>query len=391
MSFYQSFLLALKSLTTSKMRAFLTMLGIIIGVAAVIVITGLGNGMQNYMTDMFEGMGTRTLNITLTGRGSNRTVSADRMYEIADENSDLVACISPKVTVSGLVRCNNENMSSAITGVGEDYLSVNAWTLACGRFIQYFDISARKKVCVVGSYYQSDEVFAGGALGQSLKVNGEIYNIVGVVEEISDSTESSTDDMVLIPYSNATKFSRNATISSYIAAAANDDVVIEAKEKIEQELYEVFLDEDLYFVLSMTQILDTMNEMMDIVVGILAGIAGISLAVGGIGIMNIMLVSVTERTREIGIRKALGAKPRDIKSQFIIEAGTTSAIGGILGIVTGIALAGTVGPMFDITAVPKLDSVMLAFGISVGIGIVFGFLPANKAAKLNPIDALRHD
>lgn len=391
MSFYQSFLLALKGLATSKMRAFLTMLGIIIGVAAVIIITGLGNGMQNYMNEQFEGLGTRTLTINLTGRGSNRTIDVDRMYEIVQENSDLVAYISPNVSVGGLVRCNNENMSSSITGVGEDYLSVNAWTLAQGRFIQYFDISARKKVCVVGSYYQSEEVFAGNALGQTIKINGEMYNIVGIVEEIADSSESSTDDMVLIPYSNATKFSRNATISTYTAAAATDDTVIAAKEKFEEELYKVFLDEDLYVVISMTEILDVMNEMMDIVVGILAGIAGISLAVGGIGIMNIMLVSVTERTREIGIRKALGAKQHDIKSQFIIEAGTTSAIGGVMGIIIGVALAGVVGGAFGIAAVPKVDSIALAFGISVGIGIVFGFLPANKAAKLNPIDALRHD
>lgn len=391
MSFFQSFLLALKGLSTSKMRAFLTMLGIIIGVAAVIVITGLGNGMSNYITDQFEGMGTRTLTVMLTGRGSNRTVSVDDMYEIAEENSDLIAYISPKVSVSGMVRCNNENMYSSVTGVGEDYLGVNAWTLASGRFIQYFDISARKKVCVVGSYYQSDEVFGGDAVGQTLKINGEIYTIVGVIEEISDSTESSTDDMVLIPYSNATKFSRNSTISSYTAAAASDDTVIAAQEKIEEELYDVFMDEDLYTVSSMTEILDTMNEMMDIVVGILAGIAGISLAVGGIGIMNIMLVSVTERTREIGIRKALGAKQRDIKSQFIIEAGTTSAIGGVLGIIIGIAMASVVGTAFGITAVPSVDSIALAFGISVGIGVLFGFLPANKAAKLNPIDALRYD
>ena len=391
MNFGQSFLLALKGISTGKMRAFLTMLGIIIGVAAVIVITGLGNGMQVYMEEQFDGMGTRTLNINLTGRGSNRTVSVDKMYEIADENSNLIAFISPKVSVGGQVRCVNTNMSSSITGVGEDYLDINVWKLSSGRFIQYFDISSRKKVCVVGSYYETDEVFGGAAVGQHLKINGELYNIVGVIEEIADSTEGSTDDMVLIPYSNATKFSRNATISSYVASATSDDTVLDAKDVIEDELYKIFLNDDFYMVISMTEILDIFNEMMDIVVGILTGIAGISLLVGGIGIMNIMLVSVTERTREIGIRKALGAKQRDIKSQFIIEAGTTSALGGVIGIIIGIACAGVAGKAFGITAVPKVDSIALAFGISVGIGIIFGFLPANKAAKLNPIDALRHD
>lgn len=391
MSFGQCFLLALKGISTGKMRAFLTMLGIIIGVASVIIITGLGNGMQVYMTEQFDGMGTRTLNITLMGRGSNRTVSVDRMYEIAQENSELISCISPKVTVNGQVRCLNENMSSSVTGVGEDYLDLNVWKLSSGRFIQYFDIASRKKVCVVGSYYESADVFAGPAVGKQLKINGELYSIVGVIEEVADSTESSTDDMVLIPYSNATKFSRNATINSYVAMASGDDTVISAKKAMEKELYSIFQNEDLYTVFSMTEILDVFNEMMDIVVGILAGIAGISLLVGGIGIMNIMLVSVTERTREIGIRKALGAKQRDIKSQFIIEAGTTSALGGVVGIILGIALAGVVGGAFGVTAVPKVDSVALAFGISVGIGILFGFLPANKAAKLNPIDALRHD
>ncbi|MBQ9922024.1 MAG: ABC transporter permease, partial [Clostridia bacterium] len=210
MNFGQSFLLALKGISTGKMRAFLTMLGIIIGVASVIIITGLGNGMQVYMTEQFDGMGTRTLNITLMGRGSNRTVSVDRMYEIADENSDLISCVSPKVTVNGQVRCLNQNMYSSVTGVGEDYLDLNVWRLSSGRFIQYFDIASRKKICVVGSYYESGDVFGGPAVGQQIKINGELYSIVGVIEEVADSTESSTDDMVLIPYSNATKFSRNA-------------------------------------------------------------------------------------------------------------------------------------------------------------------------------------
>ena len=393
MGITQSFILAVKSIVQSKMRSFLTMLGIIIGVGSVIMIVSLGNGMTDSVNETFEGLGTETISVNLMGRGSTRSISDDEIYEFAKENSDTIRAVTPTVSVSASVKNGSESISSAtVTGVGEDYLTVKSQNLKSGRFIQYIDIKYRKNVCVVGSYYDSKEVFGGSALGNEIKINGNIYKIVGVLDEITDSEdEDGSDNVVLIPYSNASKLARNAGISSYTFIAQSKDMVEEAKNTINQNLYDVYEDEDAYMILAMADMIDSVNDIMGTMVLVIACIAGISLLVGGIGIMNIMLVSVTERTREIGIRKSLGAKPRDIRGQFVIEAATTSLIGGLLGMLMGFIGANFVAKLLDMKMSVSAGSVILAVGISVGVGILFGYLPANKAAKLNPIDALRYE
>lgn len=394
MGLTQCFIMALKSLSTSKMRAFLTMLGIIIGVAAVILIMSMGNGMQLYINDMFAELGTTTITVSITGRGSTRTVSVDDMYEFYAENEESFECMSPSVSVSGQVRTtvDSETYRPSISGASEEFLDVKKQELASGRMIAYADIINNKKVCVVGAFY--GYLYGEDAVGSYIKINGDKYTIIGVLEETDDKTdESGADNFVYVPYTTAAKFlSRNATISSYTFLAATEDNVDECVTLIENRLYKTYQNENLYSVFSNSAIIDTMSDMVGIVVNVLAAIAAISLVVGGIGIMNIMLVSVTERTREIGIRKALGAKGRHIRMQFVIEAGTTSAIGGIIGIILGVSAARLVSNFIDdFTAVPTIGAVMLAFGVSVAIGVIFGYLPANKAAKLNPIEALRHD
>lgn len=394
MGLTQCFIMALKSLSTSKMRAFLTMLGIIIGVAAVILIMSMGNGMQLYINDMFAELGTTTITVSITGRGSTRTVGVDDMYEFYEENRGSFNSMSPSVSVSGQVRTtvDSETYRPSISGASEEYLDVKKQELANGRMIAYADIINNKKVCVVGAFY--GYLYGEDVIGSYIKINGDKYTIVGVVEETDDKTdESGADNFVYVPYTTAAKFlSRNATISSYTFLAATEDNVDECVTLIENRLYKTYQNENLYSVFSNSAIIDTMSDMVGIVVNVLAAIAAISLVVGGIGIMNIMLVSVTERTREIGIRKALGAKGRHIRMQFVIEAGTTSAIGGIIGIILGVSAARLVSNFIDdFTAVPTVGAVMLAFGVSVAIGVIFGYLPANKAAKLNPIEALRHD
>ena len=386
--------MALKSLSTSKMRAFLTMLGIIIGVAAVILIMSLGNGMTIYINDMFAEMGTTTINVMITGRGSTRTVDADDMYEFYEENTDSYSYVSPLVSASGQVRTSvdSETYMPSITGVSEQYLDAKQQELAAGRNIAYMDIEQNSKVCVVGAFY--DYLYDGEAVGNYIKINGDKYTIIGVVEELDDKTdETGSDNFVYVPYSTAARLlARNANITSYIFLAKTEDDIDKCVSLLDDRLYETFQNEDLYTVMSNSVILDTMTDMVNIVVNILSAIAAISLVVGGIGIMNIMLVSVTERTREIGIRKALGAKGRHIRMQFVIEAGTTSAVGGVIGIVFGIVGARMVSMFIDdFTAVPTIQAILLAFGISVAIGVIFGYLPANKAAKLNPIEALRHE
>ena len=394
MGITQCFIMALKSLSTSKMRAFLTMLGIIIGVAAVILIMSLGNGMTIYINDMFAEMGTTTINVMITGRGSTRTVDADDMYEFYEENTDSYSYVSPLVSASGQVRTSvdSETYMPSITGVSEQYLDAKQQELAAGRNIAYMDIEQNSKVCVVGAFY--DYLYDGEAVGNYIKINGDKYTIIGVVEELDDKTdETGGDNFVYVPYSTAARLlARNANITSYIFLAKTEDDIDKCVSLLDDRLYETFQNEDLYTVMSNSIILDTMTDMVNIVVNILSAIAAISLVVGGIGIMNIMLVSVTERTREIGIRKALGAKGRHIRMQFVIEAGTTSAVGGVIGIVFGIVGARMVSMFIDdFTAVPTIQAILLAFGISVAIGVIFGYLPANKAAKLNPIEALRHE
>ena len=407
MNFGQSFRLALKSLMTSKMRALLTMLGIIIGVGAVIVITSLGNGMQNMMNEQFEKLGANLVQVQLfMYGGDSRSVDPDDMYELVDKYPQYISGVTPYVSAQLAVRQGSEDFErTSIYGVGETFLNERGATmsgqnLGKGRFISYIDAARYQNVCVIGAYLE-EEAFQGDALGKQLSIGGEHFTVIGVLEKNSDMSEGSGDDIIYLPYTTALRLSGSADASMYMFTSTSKDTAATAKGIIENRLYKTFQSSDYYFVMTSAEMMDAMNAMMGTMMAVLVAIAAISLLVGGIGIMNIMLVSVTERTREIGIRKALGAKRKDIRGQFIIEAGTTSAIGGVLGILVGIGLASLAGSLIGgmmtssmgggstFSAVPNLSSVAVAFGVSVGIGILFGYLPAKKAARLNPIDALR--
>ena len=409
MNFGQSFRLALKSLMTSKMRALLTMLGIIIGVGAVIVITSLGNGMQNMMNEQFEKLGANLVQVQLfMYGGDSRSVDPDDMYELVDKYPQYISGVTPYVSAQLAVRQGSEDFErTSIYGVGETFLNERGATmsgqnLGKGRFISYIDAARYQNVCVIGAYLE-EEAFQGDALGKQLSIGGEHFTVIGVLEKNSDMSEGSGDDIIYLPYTTALRLSGSADASMYMFTSTSKDTAATAKGIIENRLYKTFQSSDYYFVMTSAEMMDAMNAMMGTMMAVLVAIAAISLLVGGIGIMNIMLVSVTERTREIGIRKSLGAKGKDIRRQFIIEAGTTSAIGGVLGILVGIGLASLAGSLIGgmmtssmgggstFSAVPNLSSVAVAFGVSVGIGILFGYLPAKKAAALNPIDALRYE
>ena len=392
MNFKQSFFLALKSLRTSKMRSFLTMLGIIIGIAAVIILVSIVNGFKADMVNQFEEMGTNQISVTIIPRGSNRKIEVEDMYQYAQENPDTIAYISPTVSISGVsVKFGTETAeSTSVTGIGEDYVEIKGYDVTQGRFLQYMDIERRQKNCVVGSYI-AQEYFGGNAIGQPFKINGNQFTIVGVIDEQADSTEGSADDMVLIPYTLGRSLSRMGTVNSYTVAVTDSNMIDSVVEDIKNFLYKTLANENAYRVIAIAQILDVLDDLTGQLTMILVGIAGISLLVGGIGIMNIMLVSVTERTREIGIRKSIGAKRWDIMSQFVVEAATTSAVGGVIGIILGIAVSILVCNLMGIPPAISPLSVIVAFSVSAGIGILFGYMPANKAAKLNPIEALRYD
>ena len=397
----ETFRQALQNVWSNKLRTFLTMMGIIIGVMAVIVIVGLGNGMTQSMRDSFSALGTNALSIQVWGYGS-RTASVEDVYKIADKNKELISAVSPQIDF----RNNTPKVGTTqyrygtVYGVDENYIKSKGYTLAKGRNIQYMDITDNKQICVIGDYINRT-AYGGNAVGQTIKLGAYKFRIVGVLNaKVTDKNmqQGSDDDCIYLPDTTAMRLSNQSSAKNFVAIMKDESRANEAKAVVESGLYDLLKSDNAYYIYSASEWLEEMNEMINMVIIILTGIASISLLVGGIGIMNIMLVSVTERTREIGIRKAMGAKERTILAQFVTEAATTSALGGTLGIVLGYIVsmaANRILPMIssdiDVTVSPSFNSIVVAFGISVGIGVLFGYLPAKRAARLNPIEALRYD
>ena len=392
----QSFKMALRSIWGNKMRSFLTMLGIIIGVGAVIILVSIVNGYMSYMIESFTSMGVNRITVSYVAMPS-RSIDVDEFYDFYMENSDLYQQMTPTVSVSATVKHGSDTMdSTSVGGYGEEYLDIMGYGIGAGRSLLYSDMASRQKVAFIGDYV-AEELYgsAENAVGETIKINGDAYTVVGIAErqteDAADFDDGCTDDFVWIPYSRAVKLSRNANITSYTFTSWDTDSTDACTEALESFLYDHLLNENLYTVTAMSSLLDSLNEQIGMMSMMLGGIAGISLLVAGVGVMNIMLVSVTERTREIGIRKALGAKRRVILQQFIIEAAVTSTIGGVIGIIFGSLCSTGIGSLIGIEAPPTVGAVIVSFSVSVGIGLIFGYMPASRASKLNPIDALRSD
>ncbi|MDO4563089.1 MAG: ABC transporter permease [Clostridia bacterium] len=397
MSVLMSFRMAIQSILSSKIRSLLTMLGIIIGVAAVIVLVNLVTAAQLQMRTQLESMGTNLISVSIRrgGWGSTRSVSVSEVQEIADSNPDLIEYITPTVSSTVTVKYGANNLTTSLLGVNEHYETINNHAAGSGRFLTATDVENRSSVVVIGEYIKQ-ELFGGqDPLGQEIKLNNEVFTVIGVLEKKSTNvTSGSDDDKLIIPYSRATRLIRNANITSFSVQAVSADVMEDATEAIENFLYKKFKSDNFYSVFNQAEMISSIDEALGVMTLLMAGIAGISLVVGGIGIMNIMLVTVTERTREIGIRKAIGAKTGAILIQFLIESAVISCIGGLIGIVVGVGGSAVICVAMEMSPVPFANQstvIIGSFAFSALIGIFFGLYPARKAAKLNPIEALRFE
>lgn len=389
MKFLQALKMAFKAIASSKMRSFLTMLGIIIGVLSVTVLVAVGQGSTSAVTDQITSLGTNLITVNITARRASAQLDLDDLRTLEGVNG--VDQVAPLITSSLTLKAGINTYTANVTGTTDGYDTIRGYTLSSGRFITESDVENRSSVCVIGVEV-ADELFGQrNVLGETLRIDGRQYTIVGIFDEIGEDEGVSQDAMVVIPFSIAQRTFRNTTISTFYANAQSDEDIDRAVEYLESFMLDIFGDEDYFRVTSQTQLLETMTEVSTTMSLMLAGIASISLLVGGIGIMNIMLVSVSERTREIGIRKAIGAQRLDILLQFMIEAVTISVAGGLIGLGLGYLTVNIIAPMIGVSMVMSSQIAIAALVFSMLVGVIFGSYPANKAAKLLPIEALRYE
>lgn len=389
MNLRESMKMAVRSIKTNKMRAFLTMLGIIIGVASVIVLVSIGQGSSKSVKDQINGLGTNLLTINITDTES--VVLSDEMVtELADLQG--VSEVSPVVTGRVYAKNGTESAQVSMTGTNAAYVSVKDLELSQGRFLSDLDSELRLKNVVLGSDTAETLFGNGKAVGETFQIGGISYHVVGVLKSKGTSLGSSGDDVIIAPISTAKRALKSIAIDSVYVKAESEDMLTPAMYRIQGTLTSLFPNQsDNYSVTNQEDLMETMSSVSDTMTLMLGGIASISLLVGGIGIMNIMLVSVSERTKEIGIRKAIGANRKSILQQFLLESVVLSSLGGLAGVAIGIGFAKLVSATAGLTISLSFSVTALAFLFSLFIGVIFGVFPANKASKLNPIQALRYE
>ncbi|MEA3398095.1 MAG: ABC transporter permease [Chloroflexota bacterium] len=406
---------ALEGLLANKLRSSLTMLGIIIGVASVIALMSIGEGAQAEITDQITSAGTNLLTVMPGGMGrvgssggGSLGLTLDDAEALADPNNvPAAALIVPEYTQNGQIIAGDSNLNTSVIGTTPEYQTLNDLALSNGEFISARDVDRHGKVVVLGSEVAQDLFGDFSPVGQKIKVANNSgarisLTVIGVLEEQGDSFMNTPDSNIYVPLSTAqTKIfnARNVlgqlTVSRVTVEAQSEEIVDAAEAQIDailRDRHDLTSDEDAdFFILNQASMLEIMTSVTDTMTVFLGAIAGISLLVGGIGIMNIMLVSVTERTREIGLRKAVGARKSDILFQFLMEAVLLSLLGGFIGLLSGIGMGQLVNLTGLFTSLVTLNSVLMAVGFSLMIGLFFGIYPANQAAKLNPIEALRYE
>jgi putative ABC transport system permease protein len=392
MGIIQAFRMAMKSILANKVRSFLTMLGVIVGVSSVIAAVAFAQGSTKSISDSIKGLGSNLIQITINPRGGNRGVSFEQLQELGFKNEDSILAIAPTINASVTAKFGAQTHDTSIIGTTREYELIRNVHPQDGRFILTVDTDYRQRVAVIGTAVVKNLFADQDPIGQKISLNGHSFKVVGVLQQRANGTDLSEDDQIIIPVTVAQRMTKNAIIRNFSIQATNEGTVNLAMEKLNSFLFRIYQNETAYRVFNQAQILSTLDTTTAAMTAILAGIATISLVVGGIGIMNIMLVSVTERTKEIGIRKAIGAKKRDILTQFLIEAIMVTGIGGIIGILTGLGMIKfVIGGLGLVPEVYSLTWIVISFGISLITGVIFGLYPAYKAANLNPIEALRFD
>ena len=392
---YQSFKMAVKAIAGNKMRSFLTILGVVIGVVAIVVLVSIGQGANSSVVESIEGMGTNLITANINARRMN-PIDLDSLNELAQ--NEAISYVTPISSVSGTVKAGTTTYDDGVVqGTTPGYESIRNWTVAEGRFLQQPDIDNRSFVAVIGSEAATEMYGTTHAVGETFSLNGYTITVVGVLEAVGSSASGSNDNQILIPFTLAQRLSNQTSISSFYVSAASSSQVEQAQAAVESYLEKAFENYNTrsfgtqYSVFNQTEMLSTLNETTNTLTLMLGGIAAISLLVGGIGIMNIMLVSVSERTREIGIRKAIGAARGNILTQFLIESLVVSLMGGLLGLAISVAAVKALAPVLQMTLTIPVNVAWMAIAFSVFIGVVFGMYPANKASKLRPIQALHYE
>lgn len=392
----QSIQLSWENIKSNKMRTFLTTLGIIIGVTAVISLITIVNGVIATVMNEFASLGAGTISVSISGTPLKRGLTESDLESL--EALDNVAGVSPTISSTGMAARNQKLLDSvSIQGKNEVYYAHNS-LVTVGRGISEWDVENSAYVCVIDQDI-ADKLFAGeNPVGQTLTVSGTTYTVIGLEGQNDDLMASMSgfgsnyDGTITIPYTTARKVTGNSSISSLEIYVADTDFTDQLMDEVESVLYLAFnQNENSYYVFAMDSLLDTMNQMMGTMTYMLAGIASIALLVGGIGIMNMMLVSVSERKQEIGLRKAMGAAPGRIQLQFLLESVVLSFLGGIIGVILGMLLSLAAAKLLDTDFVFSASAVALGVGFSTAVGIIFGWAPARKASRLSPIDALRSE